>query len=80
MGGEGAGLPEHRIDESGLAVVDVGDDRDIAKVLAPLLGQASKVWGFHGNSRLLLIGAQCDLSLRGSFSLINAVSLTKSGF
>ncbi len=35
---EGAGLPEHRIDERRLAMVDVGDDRDIAKVLASSLG------------------------------------------
>jgi outer membrane protein TolC len=29
-----AGLPEHLVDEGGLAVVDVGDDGDIADVLA----------------------------------------------
>ena len=29
---EGAGLPQHRVDERGLAVVDVGDDRDVAEV------------------------------------------------
>ena len=32
--GEGPGLPEHGVDEGGLAVVDVGDDRDVAKVIA----------------------------------------------
>jgi len=32
--GEGSGLPEHGVDESGLAVVDVGDDRDVAEFLA----------------------------------------------
>ena len=31
---EGAGLPEHGVDERGLAVVDVGDDRDVAQVVA----------------------------------------------
>ena len=31
---EGAGLPQHRVDERGLAVVDVGDDRDVAQVVA----------------------------------------------
>ena len=31
---EGAGLPEHRVDERRLAVVDVGDDRDVADVCA----------------------------------------------
>jgi hypothetical protein len=31
---EGAGLPEHRVDERRLAVVDVGDDGDVAQVLA----------------------------------------------
>ena len=30
--GEGAGLAEHRVDQRGLAVVDVGDDRDVAQV------------------------------------------------
>ena len=34
--GERSGLPEHRVDESRLAVVDVGDDRDVAKIVAPL--------------------------------------------
>ena len=29
---EGAGLPEHRVDQRGLAVVDVGDDGDVADV------------------------------------------------
>ena len=31
---EGAGLPEHRVHERRLAVVDVGDDGDVADVLA----------------------------------------------
>jgi hypothetical protein len=31
---EGAGLPEHGVDQRGLAVVDVGDDRDVAQVVA----------------------------------------------
>jgi hypothetical protein len=35
---ESAGLPEHRIDQCRLAMVDVRDDRDIAKVLASSLG------------------------------------------
>ena len=30
---EGAGLAEHRVDERGLAVVDMGDDRDVAQVV-----------------------------------------------
>ena len=34
VGAEGAGLPEHGVDERRLAVVDVGDDRDVAEVLA----------------------------------------------
>ena len=32
VGAEGAGLPEHGVDERGLAVVDVGDDGDVAQV------------------------------------------------
>ena len=31
---EGAGLPEHRVDERRLAVVDVGDDRDVTEIRA----------------------------------------------
>ena len=31
---EGAGLPEQRVDERRLAVVDVGDDRDVAEIVA----------------------------------------------
>src|SRR5206468_2664688 len=31
---EGAGLPEHGVDEGRLAMVDVGDDRDVAEVIA----------------------------------------------
>ena len=30
--GEGAGLPEHGVDQRGLAVVDVRDDRDVAEI------------------------------------------------
>ena len=31
---EGTRLPEHGVDERGLAVVDMGDDRDIPQILA----------------------------------------------
>ena len=31
---ERAGLPEHGVDQRGLAVVDVGDDRDVAEVVS----------------------------------------------
>jgi hypothetical protein len=31
-GGEGAGLAQHGVDERGLAVVDVSDDRDVSEV------------------------------------------------
>ena len=34
VGAEGAGLVQHRVDERGLAVVDVGDDRQVADVVA----------------------------------------------
>ena len=30
VGAEDARLPEHRVDQRGLAMVDVGDDRDVA--------------------------------------------------
>ena len=38
--GEGACLAQHRVDQRGLAVVDVGDDRDVAQVGAGLGGHA----------------------------------------
>ena len=34
VGAEGARLPEHGVDERRLAVVDVGDDGDVAEVFA----------------------------------------------
>ena len=34
MLGEHSGLPEHGIDQSGLAVVNMRDDRDVAQVAA----------------------------------------------
>ncbi|GAA4773972.1 hypothetical protein GCM10023329_22470 [Streptomyces sanyensis] len=34
MGGEGTGLLEHGVDDGRLAVVDVGDDGDVADVVA----------------------------------------------
>ena len=39
------GLPEHRVDERRLAVVDVRDDRDVAEVVA--VGEDG---GGHGKS------------------------------
>jgi hypothetical protein len=38
VGTERAGLPEHLVDEGGLAMVDVGDDGDVAQVGARLQG------------------------------------------
>ncbi len=35
---EGAGLPEQGVDERRLAVVDVGDDRDVPQIVAPCEG------------------------------------------
>jgi hypothetical protein len=37
---ERAGLPEHRVDQRGLAVVDVGDDGDVAEIFARCEGGA----------------------------------------
>ena len=47
VGAEDAGLPEHGVDEGGLAVVDVGDDGDIADVGA--LAACSPL--YHGTRR-----------------------------
>ena len=41
VGAERAGLPQHRVDERRLAVVDVGDDGDVSDVVA--LGHRSRV-------------------------------------
>ncbi len=40
---KGAGLPQHRVDERRLAVVDVGDDRDVPEIVA-----RDQVWLGHG--------------------------------
>ena len=50
---ERAGLPQHRVDERGLAVVDVGDDRDVAQVGTGEGmggGVAFAGWGFEPRS------------------------------
>ena len=45
VGAEGAGLPQHRVDQRRLAVVDVGDDRDVAQVVSALHGgNLDTVW------------------------------------
>ena len=49
VGAEGAGLPEHLVDERGLAVIDVGDDRHVAEVLADSHRVPS---GFGGSASL----------------------------
>ena len=46
MVAERAGLAEHRVDEGGLAVVDVGDDRHVAQV-GPLSGGRRARFGVH---------------------------------
>ena len=70
---EGAGLAEHRVDEGGLAVVDVRDDGDIAEV-----GAGGEVRGLglgvgHGGV-LLLVGRDGRLShgkcFRGSGAVV----------
>ncbi len=49
---EGAGLPEHRVDERRLAVVDVRDDRDVAQLVA--LHERGVVGRFGGGHRPLI--------------------------
>ena len=49
VGAERAGLPEHLVDEGGLAVVDVGDDRHVAEVLAD---SHRGSFGFGGSASL----------------------------
>jgi hypothetical protein len=53
VGGEGAGGTQQRVDESGLAVVDVRDERDIAIVLRgghwALCSAGAVVWGKSGS-------------------------------
>src|SRR5205814_6369686 len=44
VGPERAGLPEHGVDQRGLAVVDVGHDGDVAQVLTGSDGMASLRW------------------------------------
>ena len=61
---EGAGLAEHRVDQRGLAVVDVGDDGDVAQVGAdggPGVGRRAAVGVGHGCG-LLQVGWDARLS------------------
>ena len=55
-GAKGARLPEHRVDERRLAVVDVGDDRDVAEVVTCLgcVGGG----GAHGRRGRLGVGGR----------------------
>jgi len=46
---EGPGLPEHGVDQGGLPVVDVGDDRDVAQV------------GAQGHAISFLLGCSASL-------------------
>jgi hypothetical protein len=43
MSCEGAGLPQHRINQSGLSMVNVGDDRDVTDIVAGLYWQVFEV-------------------------------------
>ena len=63
---ERAALPEHRVDEGGLAVVDVRDDRDVAEVGAGLLSHrclrsvaALAVEGGHADRQVSGIRGMC---------------------
>ena len=47
---ERAGLAEHRVDEGGLAVVDVGDDGDVAEVVAGSDRGFGRSGGGHGGT------------------------------
>ena len=49
VGAEGAGLAEEAVDEGRLAMVDVGDDRDVAQVVAH--GEGRRSGGRHGVHR-----------------------------
>ena len=43
--GERAGLPQHRVDQRGLAVVDVRNDRDVAQVRGFQFGHEGRLYG-----------------------------------
>ena len=57
VGAEGARLPEHGVDESRLAVVDMGDDGDIAEVFA-----ASHLSTLRGGRALPEIGERAAMT------------------
>ncbi len=58
-------LPQHRVDQRGLAVVDVRDDRDVAQVIA---GRELRCAGRHdGRLRKLKEGAKSAAPLVYSF-------------
>ena len=73
---EPAALAQHAIDQRGLAVVDVGDDGDVANVFAAHECGVTYFWfepvmkkpGFFGKAGLLwLIASSCFLAL-GNFA------------
>ncbi len=49
--GEGAGLPEHGVDQGRLAVVDVSDDGDVAKIRARIHVRDCRSAGIHSRKR-----------------------------
>jgi hypothetical protein len=46
--GERPGLTQHGVDESGLAVIDVGDDRDVAQRGVEELRHKGRLYGSGG--------------------------------
>ena len=58
---EGAGLPEHGVDQRRLAVVDVGDDRDISEVCSAVHGAShSGVLVAHVQSTIAPVSLDCS--------------------
>jgi hypothetical protein len=75
VGGEGAGLAQHRVDQGGLPVVDVRDDRDV-----PQLGQGRTRYasraapGGHG----VLLGQQLTSEPRYQSISSSGISMSDS--
>ena len=63
VGPEGAGLAQHRVHERGLAVIDVGDDGDVAQVFAAggcVAGGACGAAVGHGGAGLRVVVGTAD--------------------
>ena len=74
VGPERAGLAQHGVDEGGLAVVDVRDDRDVSQVVCLGFGARGHSGPFGGEPPLYRPHTAGRARLRGSLSSLSSLS------